>query len=93
MNGQIPRRATIIYGVLLALTALSFWLTVGHGGSAMNESADLVWAQIIVLVGIKIRFVFLEFMELRTAPWALRIGFETLVLAIVVALITVNGTV
>jgi heme/copper-type cytochrome/quinol oxidase subunit 4 len=45
MAELVRQRATIIFGLLVTLTALSFWLTVGHGSNLFGESAKIVWAQ------------------------------------------------
>lgn len=86
-------RATVIYLLLLLITAVSFWLTVGHGASALHEVRTLIWPQIIVLAFIKVRWVLLDFMELRSAPVKLRLLFEFWVVATAAALILINAVV
>ena len=93
MKSLVLQRATAAYALMLVLTAVSFWLTVGRDGAGLGESSKLVWTQILALAGIKVRLVVLDFMELRTAPWRLRLTFELFVVAFVASLITINYTV
>lgn len=76
MQGLVRQRATVSFGLLLIVTMVSYWLTVGHGGSAMSEGQSIVWTQVIVLAFIKVRWVMLDFMELRSAPLKLRALYE-----------------
>lgn len=56
---------------------------------------DLEWrsgglaatAAILIIAAVKIRFVGLDYMELRHAPWPLRLAFEGWVVAITLALL------
>lgn len=89
MKPLIYQRATVAYAVMLALTVVSFCMTVGQGGSDVSRSVSVVWAASLVLAGIKVRLILLDFMELRSAPWGLRLGSELVVLATIVALITI----
>jgi heme/copper-type cytochrome/quinol oxidase subunit 4 len=72
----VRQRATVSFALLLIVTLLSYWLTVGHGGSALDEGQSLVWTLVIVLAFIKVRWVLLDFMELRSAPIGLRLLYE-----------------
>jgi heme/copper-type cytochrome/quinol oxidase subunit 4 len=87
MAELVRQRATIIFGLLVTLTALSFWLTVGHGSNLFGEPAKIVWTQVIVLAFIKVRWILLDFMELRTAAIKLRVLFEGFVVAVAAMLI------
>ena len=44
-------------------------------------------AAILIITFVKIRFVFLDFMELRTAPWPLRMAFEVWAVSVCITLI------
>ena len=72
-----------VWFVLIAATLLSFWLGTDHGLSSV-EARSIV---IMLVAFIKIRFVGLYFMELRTAPLPLRALFETYCLVVCLALI------
>ena len=76
MKELVRQRATVSFALLLVVTLVSFWLTVGHGGNALNEGASIVWTQVIVLAFIKVRWVMLDFMELRSVPIKLRVLYE-----------------
>lgn len=76
MQELLRQRATVSFALLLTVTLVSFWLTVGHGGSTLSEGESIVWTQVIVLAFIKVRWVMLDFMELRAAPIKLRALYE-----------------
>jgi hypothetical protein len=63
-------------------------LTVGHGSSVLGEGASIIWTQVIVLAFIKVRWVMLDFMELRTAPLRLRALYEGWAIVVAAFLIT-----
>jgi hypothetical protein len=86
----INQRATYIYAALVLLTGVAYWLTVGGGAAGLHEVQTVIWAQVVVLACIKVRWVLLDFMELRTAPMKLRALFEGWVVALGVALIAIN---
>lgn len=66
---------TIVWGVLIAATALSWMLGTDHGfASTEHSTASVV---ILLIAFIKVRFIGLWFMELRKAPLPLRGLFET----------------
>jgi hypothetical protein len=74
MSGGSRRiqRATGIWLLLLLITAVSGWL-----GSARAIRHDrYVGAAIVALAFVKIRFVILDFMEIRTAPLVMRLACE-----------------
>jgi hypothetical protein len=71
-------RATGIWLLLLAITALTAWL-----GSAQTGRDDrAVGAAIVALAFVKIRFVILDFMEVRNAPLTMRLACEGWVLVV-----------
>lgn len=67
------QRITYIWFVLILATLLSW--EFGHG-FGFGDNYHYATVAILIVTFIKIRFVFLDFMELRHAPLALRIGFE-----------------
>jgi heme/copper-type cytochrome/quinol oxidase subunit 4 len=87
MNELVRQRATVSYALLLVVTLVAFWLTVGHGGAGFSESQALIWTQIIVLAFVKVRWVLLDFMELRSAPIGLRALYELWGVAVAAVLI------
>ena len=65
-------RTTAIWLVLVLATCFS-----GLLGAETRESASAFATSVLILVAfIKVRLVGLEFMELRSAPLALRLMFE-----------------
>jgi Prokaryotic Cytochrome C oxidase subunit IV len=90
MRELINQRASYIFGVLVLIACFSFWLTAGHGAAGWHEAQSIIWAQIIVLACLKVRWILLDFMELRTAPIKLRLLFEFWVVALGAALISIN---
>ena len=65
MRELANQRATGILAILVLLTGISFWLTVGHGGASLHQGGSIVWPLVIVLASLKVRWVMLDFMELR----------------------------
>ena len=90
MNLIPQTRQTVSYALALALTLITYWLAVGNGADLFGESGEIVWAQALVIAGVKVRLVLMDFMELRSAPRALRLSFEGFFAAIVAALILVD---
>ena len=73
MGSVLQQRITLIWIVLILATGLSWQL--GHG-FGFGERYDYATIAILLITFTKVRFVFLDFMELRTAPTALRVAFE-----------------
>lgn len=82
-TGPARDRVTAVWALLVGATLLSFWLGTDHGLSSA-EARTLV---ILVVAFVKVRFVGLYFMELRTAPVALRALFEGWCLAACLVLV------
>ncbi|MCC6296345.1 MAG: cytochrome C oxidase subunit IV family protein [Pseudomonadales bacterium] len=78
------RRITLIWLLLMLATLLSWQL--GHGAAPGTQRGGASIA-ILLIALVKARFVFLEFMELRGAPWPLRLAFEAWAVLVGVALI------
>jgi heme/copper-type cytochrome/quinol oxidase subunit 4 len=86
----INQRATYAYAGLLLLTALAFWLTVGHGAAGLGEAQSVIWSEVILLAYIKVRWILLDFMELRSAPIRLRLLFEFFAVTLAAGLIAIS---
>lgn len=81
---RADRRLVVRWVILLALTLLSFESAWGFAWLRDPSAA------IILVIGVallKVRFVILDFMEIREAPWALRGPFEAWVAAIATAIL------
>lgn len=89
MKELIFGRRTLIWFVLTGATFLSW--RMGHGAGA----TDLGYAStaIIALASFKIRYVILDFMELRHAPVPMRIAAEVWVVVLCATLLVLywNG--
>lgn len=83
------RRTTLIWLLLMLATLLSWHL--GHG-TAPGAQRGGTSVAILVIALVKARFVFLEFMELRGAPWPLRLAFEAWAVLVCVVLIALYGS-
>jgi hypothetical protein len=69
--GFVRSRAGVSWLVLIAATLLSYTMGAEHGvGSA-------VVVVVFAIAAIKVRLIGLDFMELRSAPIALRAAFES----------------
>lgn len=84
MASLLLTRITLVWFLLVAATAFSW--EMGHGAGF----DDLRYASIaiIVVAFIKVRFVILEFMEIRTAPLFMRIIGATWCVVICTILVT-----
>jgi heme/copper-type cytochrome/quinol oxidase subunit 4 len=75
-----------VWAGLLMATVLSFWLGAEH---AIGPTTP-VWSVLVVFVAfVKVRFIGLYFMELRSAPRLLRAAYEAWCLAACVTLIAI----
>lgn len=84
MAASLQSRVTVIWVGLIVATGLSWQF--GHG-FGFGEQYHYATAAILIITFVKIRFVFLDFMELRTAPWPLRLAFEVWAVSVCVILI------
>ena len=62
---------TVVWAALLTATVLTTWVL-----SKDAFAATLGTAATLALTSWKVRLVILDFIELRNAPWPLRIAFE-----------------
>ncbi|MFL6062857.1 MAG: cytochrome C oxidase subunit IV family protein [Marmoricola sp.] len=73
MTTEIARRhrPTTVWALLMGATITTTWIL-----SKDAFAATLGTAGTLALAGWKVRLVVLDFMELRHAPWPLRLAFE-----------------
>ena len=84
MKHLLGSRITVVWLLLVAATAVSW--EMGHG--AGFRDLRLASASIIVIAFIKVRFVILDFMEIRNAPLPMRLIGELWVVVICTTLVT-----
>jgi hypothetical protein len=84
MRPLLLSRITLVWIVLLAATTVS--LLMGHGIGI--HDARHAGVAILVIALVKVRFVILDFMEIRRAPTYMRVTAETWVTIICTALVT-----
>jgi len=89
MKELVRQRASVSFALLLIVTSVSFWLTVGHGGNTLNAGQSVVWTLVVVLAFAKARWVMLDFMELRAGPIMLRVLYEAWGAGVAAALIAI----
>ncbi|KXF53079.1 hypothetical protein AXA44_45490 [Rhodococcus sp. SC4] len=86
MSTILRTRTTLVWVVLVAATLLSWTLGSSHGlGNLADHRGPSSVIMVIALV--KVRFVGLYFMELRTAPIPLRVLFESFCIAVFLMLL------
>ena len=73
MNEWLRSKITHVWLALIIATALSW--EFGHG-MGFGEKYHYGTLEVLVITFIKVRFVFLDFMELWFAPQALRLLFD-----------------
>ena len=81
MKQVIVSYNTLIWLLLVSLTGLS-WFLGEHNTAPSAEHVALFTSAMMIVGFFKVRLVGLDFMELRHAPWALRIIFEAWVLIV-----------
>jgi hypothetical protein len=88
MAELLRSRITLIWLLLIGATILS-WESVRAAG---RGGGDYTWSTVTVMVVafIKVRFVGLEFMELRSAPLILRAMFEIWLVVVCVAILVIR---
>ncbi len=79
MPSLLRRKITFVWLVLILATALSWQL--GHG-FGFGDRYTYATVAIVIIAFIKVRLVFLDFMELRHAPLPLRLAFESWALVV-----------
>lgn len=76
MKQLLNQRPTYMLGLLLIATFVAYFLGTRSGPESVPELKSIVWVELIVIAFLKVRWVILDFMELRTAPVSLRLLFE-----------------
>lgn len=84
MRSLLLSRTTLIWFFLVAATALSWEMGHGVGFSDLHHAG----AAILIIAFVKVRFVILEFMEVRHAPLLLRLMGETWSVVVCAVLVT-----
>lgn len=77
----LNRRVLFVWLGLVLVTLLSWELGNGFAFSSVASQRFTV-ASVIVVAFIKVRFVGTHFMDLRSAPWGLRLAFDAWVLSV-----------
>jgi hypothetical protein len=72
-TSSFPRRATLVWTILVAVTFATFWLGTDHPFS--NVSVRLASILALVLAFVKVWLIGMDFMEIRQAPRALEVAF------------------
>jgi hypothetical protein len=65
----LQKRLKLTWIILCAITLVSWWIGAHQDG---NEAGIAVFAAIIFIAVFKVRVIFWEFMEVRTAPARLK---------------------
>jgi len=73
------RRLVVIWALIIALTIGSWGLGIGHGSG--QTAIDVTAVVLLALSMIKAHLVAFEFMEVRNAPWSLRLAVDGWALA------------
>ena len=63
--------ATGVWLLLMLATALSWWFGTNHAPDASQHLLRTTF-MLVLIAFVKVSFVIMYFMEVRTAPWALR---------------------
>ena len=84
MQISVLHKITLVWLGLVVATGLSWQF--GHG-FGFGDNFHFATVAIIMVSFIKARFIVLDFMEVRTAPKALRVGLETWSVLVCAALI------
>ncbi len=73
MRASSEGRLQVVWGTLVAITLLSWWIGSKHGHDELGRNALISFA-VILIAAIKIRMIIREFMEVREAPkWLQRL--------------------
>jgi len=75
MKALIQSSATLVWGLLMLATGLSWWLGTHQSGSATtgHSSATII---MMLVAFFKVRLVIMYFMEIRDAPLPLKLACE-----------------
>ncbi len=87
MQELIFNRLSAIWLGLIGATLLS---VESVGGLFPGAGASMVTAVVVVVACVKVRFVGLDFMELRHAPLVARLAFEAWVFVLCIAILAIE---
>ena len=76
------KTATLVWLGLTLATILTLWLSENE-----LRAPRIAVTGAVLIAAVKVRLVFLYFMELRQAPWGLRLIFEVWVVACTTAIL------
>lgn len=79
---------SVAWLVLMVATGIAWW--VGRGVQSAHDSINDQLIVIICTAAVKVWIVGFQFMEIRTAPRALKYGFTAWLVGVSVALITIS---
>jgi hypothetical protein len=82
---KFNKRLLVVWLILASLTLTYLWIDQSANGSL--RSSEIVTSSVIVIALIKVRIIFLEFMEVRQAPVLLCRLTDAWVVLIAVALL------
>ncbi len=87
MNTELIKHpATLVWALLMAATALSWWLGA-DGVAVKSASIPTLTVALMVIAFVKIRFVIHYFMEIRYAPLVLRLVCDAWVVGVCAAIL------
>jgi hypothetical protein len=87
----LRHRSTVVWMALVSATLLSAWL--GSDQVFASATARTVGSSgILVMAFVKIRFVALDFMELRSAALPLRLCFDAWIATVLSSLLVIDLT-
>jgi hypothetical protein len=72
-TSSFPRRATLVWTILVAVTFATFWLGTDHPFS--NVGVPLASVLAVVLAFVKVWLIGMDFIEIRQAPRTLKVAF------------------
>lgn len=81
-QNYVPRRTWIVWVVLVVFSCATWAI-----GGNQAFSPTVVTAVVLAIALVKVRFVGSDFMELRTAPTALRLSFDLYLIVVYVGLL------
>lgn len=79
---SLGKRQTAVWLALMALTVLTTWVL-----SKESVTPAVAVAGIFLIAAVKVRFVMLDFMELRAASRSVRIVFEGWIAAVTILIL------
>lgn len=86
MIGNLRKPVVLVWLVLVLATFVSWGIGLEHGASRVS-APDVAMAAILAVAFAKTQLVGGFFMELRTAPWPLRLAFSAWVVGVGVIMV------